>query len=184
MFNPTQTQSIPAGLIFAVAAPIVPPDCIYCKGQAVSRTAFARLVNVIGGCYGVGDGSKTLNIPDPEALPWRLAKVRCSQRHPNIHPTCLRPRDMQNVDRKLENTAKGSETGATVTTALSLIVGVSQGLRQEAHYTIWSAAERLATSPRSTISLGRRAVLANDYARPPTNRIIEEARKDEFKVRC
>jgi microcystin-dependent protein len=67
MFNPTQTQSIPAGLIFAVAAPIVPPDCLYCNGQAVSRTTFARLFNVIGGRYGVGDGSTTFNVPDLRA---------------------------------------------------------------------------------------------------------------------
>jgi len=37
MFNPTQMQSIAAGLIFSVAAPIVPPDCQYCSGQAVSQ---------------------------------------------------------------------------------------------------------------------------------------------------
>ncbi|WP_273792138.1 phage tail protein [Brucella anthropi] len=64
MLNPTQTQTVPAGLIFMVAAPIVPADCLYCNGQAVSRTTYARLFGVIGNRWGAGDGSTTFNLPD------------------------------------------------------------------------------------------------------------------------
>lgn len=64
LLNPTQLQAIPTGLIFMVAAPIVPPDCLYCNGQAVSRTDYARLFGKIGGYWGAGDGSTTFNVPD------------------------------------------------------------------------------------------------------------------------
>jgi len=37
---------------------------IYCNGDAVSRSQYARLFELIGTAYGVGDGSTTFNLPD------------------------------------------------------------------------------------------------------------------------
>lgn len=37
---------------------------LYCNGQAVSRSTFARLFSYIGTTYGSGDGSTTFNLPD------------------------------------------------------------------------------------------------------------------------
>lgn len=38
-----------------------------CEGQAVSRTTYARLFAEIGVTFGIGDGSTTFNVPDPQA---------------------------------------------------------------------------------------------------------------------
>lgn len=37
---------------------------LLCNGQAVSRTDYAALYNVIGTAFGFGDGSTTFNVPD------------------------------------------------------------------------------------------------------------------------
>lgn len=42
----------------------VPRGWLLCNGQAVSRTTYANLFNVIGTTYGVGNGTTTFNIPD------------------------------------------------------------------------------------------------------------------------
>lgn len=42
----------------------VPSGYLECDGSAVSRTTYARLFNIIGTTYGVGDGSTTFNVPD------------------------------------------------------------------------------------------------------------------------
>lgn len=57
---------VPAGCIMMWARNIVtPPDgWLYCDGQAVSRTQYARLFAVITTTYGNGDGSTTFNLPD------------------------------------------------------------------------------------------------------------------------
>lgn len=41
-----------------------PAEWLLAEGQAVSRTAYARLYAAIGTLYGVGDGSTTFNLPD------------------------------------------------------------------------------------------------------------------------
>lgn len=41
-----------------------PSGWLFCFGQAVSRTTYARLFAVLGTTYGVGDGSTTFNLPD------------------------------------------------------------------------------------------------------------------------
>lgn len=48
----------------ADAATTVPTGWALCDGQAISRTTFVDLFNVIGTDYGVGDGATTFNIPD------------------------------------------------------------------------------------------------------------------------
>jgi microcystin-dependent protein len=40
---------------------------MFCRGQAVSRTTYAKLFSVIGVTYGAGDGSTTFNLPNLQA---------------------------------------------------------------------------------------------------------------------
>lgn len=52
------------GMIFDFAGTEEPAGFLFCHGQAVSRTTFARLFAVIGTTFGTGDGSTTFNLPD------------------------------------------------------------------------------------------------------------------------
>ena len=57
----------PLGTIQPWAAPVaspVPNGWALCDGQAISRTTFDDLFNLIGTSYGVGDGATTFNVPD------------------------------------------------------------------------------------------------------------------------
>ena len=47
-------------------------DCggaLECNGQAVSRTIFNNLYDLIGTDFGSGDGSTTFNLPDEQPYP-------------------------------------------------------------------------------------------------------------------
>ena len=54
----------PIGSIQAYGGTTAPSGWLLCQGQAVSRTEYADLFNVIGTAYGSGDGSTTFNVPD------------------------------------------------------------------------------------------------------------------------
>lgn len=56
----------PVGTVamFAGTADTIPIGWLFCRGQAVSRTTYAKLFAVIGTTYGNGDGSTTFNVPD------------------------------------------------------------------------------------------------------------------------
>lgn len=54
----------PVGSVLAFAGAIAPPGWFLCNGQAISRTTWANLFNLVGTLYGIGDGSTTFNIPD------------------------------------------------------------------------------------------------------------------------
>lgn len=54
----------PPGSVTAYAGTTEPNGWLFCYGQAVSRTTYARLFDIIGTTYGVGDGSTTFNVPD------------------------------------------------------------------------------------------------------------------------
>ena len=54
----------PPGAILEFAGLTAPEGYLLCQGQAVSRTTYARLYDVIGVIYGAGDGSTTFNLPD------------------------------------------------------------------------------------------------------------------------
>jgi microcystin-dependent protein len=45
-----------------------PAGYLICNGQAVSRTTYSKLFSLIGGYYGVGNGSTTFNVPDFRGL--------------------------------------------------------------------------------------------------------------------
>lgn len=55
---------VPTGVINQFTGEIPPNGYLLCQGQAVSRTDYIDLFNVIGSKYGAGDGSTTFNIPD------------------------------------------------------------------------------------------------------------------------
>ncbi len=60
----TEDDATPAGVINQFAGEIAPNGYLLCQGQAISRTAYASLFNVISTKYGAGDGSTTFNLPD------------------------------------------------------------------------------------------------------------------------
>jgi microcystin-dependent protein len=62
----SEANVIPTGMItpFGGAIGEIPDGWRICYGQAISRTTFADLFNVIGTAYGVGDGSTTFNLPN------------------------------------------------------------------------------------------------------------------------
>ena len=57
-------DSVPIGSIQAYAGANPPGNWLICAGQAVSRTKYQKLFNVIGTTYGEGDGNTTFNLPD------------------------------------------------------------------------------------------------------------------------
>jgi microcystin-dependent protein len=58
------TGYAPVGTVISYAGLTEPPGWIFCFGQAISRTTFARLFAVLSTTYGVGDGVSTFNVPD------------------------------------------------------------------------------------------------------------------------
>lgn len=57
-------SEVPAGAIMAFARSQCPAGWLKANGDAILRSAFANLYNVIGNTYGAGDGSTTFNLPD------------------------------------------------------------------------------------------------------------------------
>ena len=62
-FNAANTGT-PAGVIMPYAGSSEPSGWLFCSGNAVSRTTYSGLFNVLGITYGAGDGSTTFNLPD------------------------------------------------------------------------------------------------------------------------
>lgn len=52
------------GSITMYGGSTVPSGYLLCDGQAVSRTTYSDLFDVIGTTYGAGDGSTTFNVPN------------------------------------------------------------------------------------------------------------------------
>ena len=57
-------ESVPIGAIQPYAGAYIPQGWLLCNGQAVDRTAYSELFNIIGTIYGDGDGETTFNLPD------------------------------------------------------------------------------------------------------------------------
>jgi hypothetical protein len=55
---------IPVGTINTSVVSTVPSGFLYCNGQAVSRTTYARLFSAINTTFGAGNGSTTFNVPN------------------------------------------------------------------------------------------------------------------------
>lgn len=62
MLNSSVT--FPAGMVVPYAGASAPSGWLLCDGQAVSRTAYPALFQVLGVTYGYGDGVNTFNVPD------------------------------------------------------------------------------------------------------------------------
>jgi len=58
--------AIPTGmqLPWPGASTTIPAGWLLCNGQAVSRTTYRNLFEIVGTAYGVGDGATTFNVPD------------------------------------------------------------------------------------------------------------------------
>ena len=55
---------MPTSTIIQNVSSSVPSGFLYCNGQAVSRSTYARLFASISTTFGVGDGSTTFNVPN------------------------------------------------------------------------------------------------------------------------
>ena len=53
-----KNYSAMAGTIKMFAGSVAPDGWLLCNGQAVSRTTYSKLFNVIGTTYGEGDGKQ------------------------------------------------------------------------------------------------------------------------------
>lgn len=60
----TDAVVLQPGVIQMFAGASAPAGWLLCRGQAISRTAYAALFAAIGTAYGAGDGSTTFNLPD------------------------------------------------------------------------------------------------------------------------
>lgn len=59
----TDTTPVGAGYLwFTDTEPSA--DYVFCRGQAISRTTYAALFNLIGETFGAGNGTTTFNVPD------------------------------------------------------------------------------------------------------------------------
>lgn len=58
-----QAGGPPVGSVIDFTGQTAPAGWLLCQGQAISRTAYARLYSVIGTRFGDGDGSTTFNLP-------------------------------------------------------------------------------------------------------------------------
>lgn len=57
-------SDVDLGTVIFRAAGTIPPYYLEANGQAVSRTAFAALFDLMGTTHGIGDGSTTFNLPN------------------------------------------------------------------------------------------------------------------------
>lgn len=57
-------DALPIGIIMEYPGSNIPSGWLLCDGQAVSRTLYSELFNLLGTTYGSGDGSTTFNIPN------------------------------------------------------------------------------------------------------------------------
>ncbi len=62
--TPDSSGGMGSGAIIAFAGSDAPEDWLLCDGDAVSRTEYKALFDVIGEAYGGGDGNTTFNLPD------------------------------------------------------------------------------------------------------------------------
>jgi microcystin-dependent protein len=58
------TTLVPTGVIWEWPTDTAPDGWLFCRGQAISRTAYSALFAVVGTTYGVGDNSTTFNVPN------------------------------------------------------------------------------------------------------------------------
>lgn len=57
-------DTLPIGIIMEYPGSNIPSGWLLCDGQAVSRTLYSELFNLLGTTYGSGNGSTTFNVPN------------------------------------------------------------------------------------------------------------------------
>lgn len=57
-------ESLPIGAIIPYPSKSIPEGFLECNGQAVSRTKYINLFNILETAFGSGDGSTTFNLPN------------------------------------------------------------------------------------------------------------------------
>ena len=57
-------DALPIGSIVPYTSSTIPDNWFVCEGQAISRTEYSELFEVLGTTYGAGDGSTTFNLPN------------------------------------------------------------------------------------------------------------------------
>lgn len=62
--NAEFNEGMPIGSLVEYAGTTAPTNWVLCQGQALSRTDYAELFEIIGTTYGTGNGSTTFNVPD------------------------------------------------------------------------------------------------------------------------
>jgi microcystin-dependent protein len=62
--SPSIGLTAPVGTVMDFGGAVAPAGWLLCAGQAVSRTTYTSLFQVIGTAYGAGNGSSTFNLPD------------------------------------------------------------------------------------------------------------------------
>jgi len=63
----SSSGSSPTGVILMFAGATAPTGYLLCDGSAVSRSTYSALFAVIGTGFGIGDGSTTFNLPNPDS---------------------------------------------------------------------------------------------------------------------
>ena len=64
-FSQSNNDNVPLGCVVPFSGnDDIPQSYMLCNGQAISRTKYNDLFNLIGTIYGEGDGSTTFNLPD------------------------------------------------------------------------------------------------------------------------
>lgn len=63
-FSPSAGLTAPVGTVLDYGGAVAPTGWLLCAGQAISRTTYTALFQVIGTSYGAGNGSTTFNVPD------------------------------------------------------------------------------------------------------------------------
>ena len=58
------SSSTITGEVKDFAGTVAPEGYLFCRGQAISRSTYAKLFTVLGTSHGQGDGATTFNIPD------------------------------------------------------------------------------------------------------------------------
>jgi microcystin-dependent protein len=61
-----QNTAVPSGVTFFTATTAAPAGYLLLQGQAVSRTTYQTLFNLLGTTFGSGDGLNTFNLPDAQ----------------------------------------------------------------------------------------------------------------------
>ena len=59
------STATPIGAVLDFAGPQAPPGWLIADGRTISRTTYSDLFAVLGTTWGVGDGSTTFNLPNP-----------------------------------------------------------------------------------------------------------------------